>query len=443
MSKVKPEVENMPHPWKRAILWLLFLGSFFFLSYGFSNWITAQNSSVPSVVFDWERYIPFIPWTIIPYWIIDILYGISLFICSDSKELNKHCKRLLTAQLIAISCFLLFPLRFSFERPESSGISGGLFTALSSFDLPYNQAPSLHIALLIILWVLYLRHLPRILHLPFHILCFLIGISVLTTYQHHFIDIPTGALLGWLCVWLHPLEEESPFKLGKLATQWHHWKLAAYYFIGSILLSGIAFYFQGAALWLLWLAVSLLLVACNYIYFGNDGFQKTPDGHISIAAKYLYFPYLLLAFFNSRLWTWKNPKAVMICEGVYLGRFPSHRDIEISNYYAVIDMTAEFDKTTSNVNWYSFPCLDLLIPSQETLLKAAAQIAQLEKKGNILVNCALGYSRSALAIIAWLLQSKRAQNVDEAIEMLKRQRPAIVISNDAKMILAEIKDYSI
>ena len=38
--------------------------------------------------------------------------------------------------------------------------------------------------------------LPRLAQWPLHIWFALVGVSVLTTYQHHFFDIPTGALLG-------------------------------------------------------------------------------------------------------------------------------------------------------------------------------------------------------------------------------------------------------
>ena len=57
--------------------------------------------------------------------------------------------RLLTAQIVAVACFILFPLRFTFVRPEATGLAGLLFAALASFDKPFNQAPSLHIALLV------------------------------------------------------------------------------------------------------------------------------------------------------------------------------------------------------------------------------------------------------------------------------------------------------
>ena len=106
-------------PSARAVAWLCVLGPFFFLSYGTANWLAAQHAEVGSVVFDWERAIPFLPWTIIPYWSIDAFYGLSLFVCANKAELDTHARRLLTAQIVAVTCFILFPLRFTFERPGS------------------------------------------------------------------------------------------------------------------------------------------------------------------------------------------------------------------------------------------------------------------------------------------------------------------------------------
>ena len=114
-------------PWGRASLWLLALAPFFFLSYGAANWLASMRIDVGSMVFDWERNIPFIPWTIIPYWSIDILYGISLFVCTTERELDTHARRLLTAQVIAVSSFILFPLTFTFARPVPS--SGSIVTS--------------------------------------------------------------------------------------------------------------------------------------------------------------------------------------------------------------------------------------------------------------------------------------------------------------------------
>ena len=64
---------NEKKPWGRAALLLALLGPFFFASYGFATWYTSRLSQVPSVVFAWERQIPLWPWTIVPYWSIDLL----------------------------------------------------------------------------------------------------------------------------------------------------------------------------------------------------------------------------------------------------------------------------------------------------------------------------------------------------------------------------------
>ena len=98
-------------PWKRAALWLLFLGPFFLATYGGANWLASRRSDVGAIVFEWERHILFWPWTIVPYWSIDIFYIASLLVCATLRELDTHVRRLIAAQVIAVTCFILFPLR--------------------------------------------------------------------------------------------------------------------------------------------------------------------------------------------------------------------------------------------------------------------------------------------------------------------------------------------
>lgn len=441
--------------WKQAALWLLFLGPFFFISYGFANGLASQHTEVSHIVFTWEKYIPFVPWTIIPYWSIDFLYALSLFICSSRIELNSHAKRLLSAQIIAVICFILFPMGFTFERPETSGLFGHLFNTLSSFDQPFNQAPSLHITLLVILWVIYPRHLPRLLHWPFHLLCFLIGISVLTTYQHHFIDVPTGALLGWFCVWLWPEDSHSMLSRDKNTkdnntfNRKRRYSLASYYLIAAIFFSLVAFTFSGWALWLLWPALSLCLVAIFYAFIGAKGFQKSSHGRMNAASQWLLFPYLLAAKLNSYLWTRKQPTASQIVEDLWLGRFPSSNEIKEKGYHMIIDMTAEMPTPSiaksGAVKWHTLTNLDLLTPSEKNLMNAAQLIEQhmnsrINSKSNqpILVTCALGYSRSVMAVIVWLLFSQHVKTIDEAIKVIKNKHSKFVLKTNDKQLLTHL-----
>ncbi len=84
---------------------------------------------------------------------IDALYGLSLLVCvtraPNSMPTRSGC---LTAQLVAVACVVAAPHRLSFDRPAADGLFGAMFDALAGFDLPYNQVPSLHIALAVILW---------------------------------------------------------------------------------------------------------------------------------------------------------------------------------------------------------------------------------------------------------------------------------------------------
>src|SRR5215510_16088140 len=193
-------------PWRRATAWFVLLGILFYVSYGLSNWLASLRANVPAIVFAWEHAVPFLSWTIIPYWSTHVLFALSFYLCRNRTELDSHARRLLTAQVIAVACFIAYPLRISFARPHVEGTLGFLFEPLNLLDQPFNQAPSLHIATMTILYDLYVRTLPRWAQAPFALWSLIVVVSVMTTYQHHFIDVPTGFLLGLLCIWLWPRE---------------------------------------------------------------------------------------------------------------------------------------------------------------------------------------------------------------------------------------------
>jgi protein-tyrosine phosphatase/membrane-associated phospholipid phosphatase len=419
-----------PRPWGRAATWLAFLGPFFFASYGFANWLTSRRSDVGVVAFPWEHGIPFVPWTIVPYWSIDLLYGLSLFVCTTPREVDRHGQRLLLVQLVSIVFFIAFPLRFSFDRPAADGFFGALFTALGSFDKPFNQAPSLHIALLVVIWVCLARHTPRILLWPLHAWMALIGISILTTYQHHFIDLPTGLLAGFFALWAlpdAPLQPPLRFQWGTGAPACPppNRRLALRYAAGAVLCVAGAF-LGGAWLWLLWPATALALVALNYALLGAQGFQKGPDGRLSLGARGLLAPYLLGARINSRLWTRRHPQPSQVLDGVSIGRIPTPRDLP--NFNTVVDLCAELScGTRPGLLYRPFPTLDLTTPSDATLHDAALAIEEARQHGPVLVCCALGYSRSAAAVVAWLLLTQRAVTRDAAITIIRKARPAMVL----------------
>jgi protein-tyrosine phosphatase len=422
--------------WKRGVLWLLLLAPLFFASYSFANWLSSQRDDVGTLVFAWESGMPLWPWTIVPYWSIDLLYGLSFLLPATRREMDRHGLRLLSVQLLCIAAFLLWPLRFTFERPELDGLFGTMFDVLMGFDKPFNQAPSLHIALLVVLWVCFARYAAGFWRVLLHGWFLLIGVSVLTTWQHHFIDVPTGALAGWLCVWLWPHQGPSPLLHWQLARDPQRWRLAVRYSLGAALMAALAVSLGGAWLWLLWPGFSLLLVALNYALFGAEGFQKDANGRLSSAACWLLAPYLVAAWLNSRLWTRGHPQANEVGEGVWLGRIPAAG--QANQFDAQLDLCAELPRRAPVRTYRSLPVLDLSVPSPQTLLAAAQAIEALRQQGPLLVCCALGYSRSATAVAAWLLHSGRCQNVAEALALLRRARPQVVLGNTHQQALQDM-----
>ncbi|MFP5418905.1 MAG: phosphatase PAP2/dual specificity phosphatase family protein [Gammaproteobacteria bacterium] len=422
--------QHEARPWKRASLYLVLLGSFFFASYGFANWLASQRVGVPSLVYEWEHAIPFVPWTIVPYWSIDAFYALSLFVCANRKELDTHALRLLSAQLISVTFFIAFPLTFSFDRPAVDGVFGRMFDVLAGFDKPFNQAPSLHISLLVVLWSLYAKRVGGAASWLLHAWFLLIGLSVLTTYQHHFIDVPTGALAGLLCLWLWPDQGTSPFAAASWTADTRRRTLALRYGFAALALSMFSLWQGGAGLWLLWGALALALVALNYGLFGASGFQKQGGRH-SLASRVMLAPYLFAVRINARVWTRRAPAPSLIAEGVWLGRLPSRRDWADRPFGAVVDVTCEmgFDAAGAEALQYRcVPLLDLTIPDADFLREVVDAIERVRGQGALLVCCALGYSRSATAVAAWLLHTRRANSVAQAIEQIRRARPGIVLT---------------
>ncbi len=418
-------------PWRRAAGWLALLAPLFYLSYGLANHLAAGRAGVPSVVFDWEHGMPFWAWTVFPYWSINVFYGLSLFLARDRFELDRHGARLLTAQLVAVSCFIAWPLHMSFGQPAVEGAAGFMFAALRGFDQPFNQAPSLHIALAVILWDWYRRRIAApwqraVLHGWTLLIC---G-SVLTTWQHHFIDIPTGALLGVVCVWLWPLERRvALWRAWRWSRDPQRIRLAVAYAAGSGACAALAWAIGGVALWLCWPAASLAVVALNYAGFGARGFAMGRDGRMDWAARWLLGPYRAGAAVNAWCWTRRAAPASALQPGVLLGRIPTEHEWHAAGRPRLLSLCAELQlPRAAHPQARCLPMLDLVVPSPALLRRAGRMLQAQQRHGDgVWICCALGYSRSAATVVSWLAATGRAQDATQAQAMVRAVRPRIVL----------------
>ena len=443
---------------KTSLLKLALVGILFYASYGLSNHYAASLAYVPEVAFAWERNIPFWEWTILPYWSLNLMYAAAFFLCRDTREQNRYVARLVSAQIVATTCFMLFPLHFGWPKPPTDGLWGVMFDSLVAFDLPYNQSPSLHIALSIIVGAFYWTRFPKI-RLPILLWQSLIALSVLTTYQHHFIDVPTGALLGWLVLWVIPQHGVSPFRRRNLSvaqpnnqtgclkmseasfceaktnntdfreaqtspeTRSCEIKIAMLYLAGAVL-SALPSLFGGAWLWMLWVSVSLLMVAFAYLTNNTTVFQKQADGRLSAAATILLMPYLAGVRLNMAYWLSGKAKTVRVRDDVLIGSVSGISD----DLPAVLDVCAEYPRPRYRGAYRVLPLLDMVAPSENDLMQAASLLEALRRQhGKVLTCCALGYGRSAAVVLTWLLVYGGCRDLAQATAELKQARPQMVL----------------
>ena len=410
-------------PFLSQLVALVVVAAIFYASYGATNALASARANVPEIYFAWERALPFWAWSIVPYWSLNLLYALGFFLCRDSGELARYVTQLLAAQVIATLFFIAFPLQMSWEKPAVSGLSGFLFSSLAAFDLPFNQAPSLHIILCVVVGAFYLRKARSVWLKAALVAWFaLIGLSVLTTYQHHFIDIPTGLAAGCLVLLIRPLEG-APLSFA-IAREAARYKWAALYL-------GLAFLTLFAAiagakiwgawmLWLSWASLSFALVACGYAFLGAGVFAKNGQGRHAAAAKALLLPYLYVARLNALFWLCGRRLSDEILPGLYLGSVK-----EAGKFDAVLDCAAEFERPGGAQIYASVPMLDMITPSADELKRGADELERFAKRAlcggeNLQQRMELGSNFSAKAGCAHGRDFKFNEQVDSRTNLQTR-----------------------
>ena len=420
-------------PWGEAALWLLFLAPFFFLFYGGAGWVASLQSELGSLHFDWERDMPFIPAMIVPYMSVDLFFAASLFLFADRAALRTHVGRLVLVIAVGSACFLLFPMQFAFPRPEVEGVLAPLFTLLHALDRPVNLAPSLHIALLVVLWPVFHRVTRGPVNLALHAWFALIGVSVLFTWQHHLIDVPSGALLGLVALCLLP--DRTPNGRITVPRGWERdarRQVGLRYRIGCLALLALTPLALPWSLALLWPAASLALVAAAYAWGGPALLGKS-NGELSLPCRIVLAPYRLGALAFVRLRAMFDEPWAEVAPGLLVGRLLSRREARRAmdeGVVAVLDLTAEFSECPDllRLPYLNLPVLDLTAPHPDELRRAARFIRAHRGRGKVYVHCALGYGRSACVVAAAMLAAGEAEGVAQAVHKVRSARRHAVFS---------------
>jgi hypothetical protein len=237
----------------------------------------------------------------------------------------------------------------------------------------------------------------------------LICASTLTTYQHQFIDVPTGAWAGLLTLAAFPER-----RVARPRT-----RLTMSYLAGALAFATSAFLFRGFGWLLLWPSFALSMVAAAY-WTGDPAWLRV---------RVAMLPYTAAAWINSRLWTRGESARNHLIDAVWIGRAPSAFDRKGMN--SIVDLAPELaGRGDAHVGM-----LDLAPPTREQLDAAVRAIVELQSRRPTLVCCALGYSRSAVASAAWLIAAGHARNPEEAIQQVRHARPQIVLGPEMRLAL--------
>ncbi|MCA9062406.1 MAG: phosphatase PAP2/dual specificity phosphatase family protein [Planctomycetaceae bacterium] len=415
---------NSPPSRKQQAIHAAVTSLLFLVVYGGTSWITSLRAPVPTLVFDWERMIPFVPWMVIPYMSIDLFFVFAPFLTTTREELHLFSRRITAAILVAGFCFLLFPLQLAFDRPVADGFMGQIYNWFCSMDRPYNLCPSLHIALRTLLAWTYSRHSRGLTQLALHVWFSLIGFSTLLLYQHHVIDVAGGFLLAVCCFYI--IRRESLV----LPCTPNNRIAGMYVVILLVCLTMLVFAWPWSFL-LAWPVVSISLLIAGYVHIGPGIFRKS-GGIIPLSARILLGPVLIgqwlsLQYYRRRCRAWDK-----VTDNVWIGRIltPTEAEQSVSEGVThILDVTGEFTENAvfRSGNYLNIPVLDLTAPTQQQLVEAVRFVDEASRGGAVYVHCKIGYSRSAAVICAWLLSSGRCRSVEGAITQLRAIRPSVVI----------------
>lgn len=195
---------------------------------------------------------------------------------------------------------------------------------------------------------------------------------------------------------------------------------------------------NGGPAWVLaWPALAFFVVAAGYLGVGARVLGKRPDGTIAPAAFVLLLPYFMVAWLYYRLLRrlplsrpWDE-----VIPGMYVGRrcYPDElpRDIGM-----IVDLTAELPAPRGlppSVRYVCLPTLDGHVPEQGPFRSLVAEIAGFDEP--VLVHCAAGHGRAPTTAAAVLLQRGRARTYKEAIQILRRTRPRVLLGRSQRRLV--------
>lgn len=183
---------------------------------------------------------------------------------------------------------------------------------------------------------------------------------------------------------------------------------------------------------LLLAAISFLFVAVAYLRGWPWLLMKRPNGRRPWWAWVLLWPYFGLAWMSFWLvrQLHRRGASTEVAPGLWLSRRLGEREVRSSGipWVAVLDLAAELPRgAPPELAYLSLAVLDGTPPSVEQLNRAIRWINEQRARGPVLVHCAAGHGRSATVVLAWMVSSGEAEDVESGLANLRRLRPGVAL----------------
>lgn len=444
------------------ILHCLYGLSIFGIGYSLTNFYTNhinKYNAVSSILFSIDYHTPFIPPTIL-FYALSMVWFIGAFFIIPIQELPRLTHKIILAVLIACLAFYYFPLQFYFARNEFNYLIDWqpFYAILNAIDKPFNQSPSLHIVFSILISYVLKNKLstyPIIWQILFYALSFLIAISTLFTWQHHWIDVMTGVICSLFVIVIEDqLNKAYHQKIVQSIIKYFAIAVVGFLILATVptllnlshiivaITKFIAYY---------WLFSFLLL---SFLYINQNNirhktlslfFNKNKKGQLSYLSYLLFIPliglYYIMLKLALRYQFWQQQTTPI--------GFSDYQNIEIiamgkpskqiltniaKNYDKIlyIDMSVELSAPSfyDNTDYLYCPMLDLMVFDKTQYDRIVTYIIYIKKimaqnrnkRLLIICQCIMGRSRS-VAMMGCILAYFNAYTMDNILSILNTHCP--------------------
>ena len=155
-----------------------------------------------SVKIPLDSHLPFLPIFAIPYILVLVLFwGTLLYAFWANKKFKPLALSIIAVHLISYLFYFFFQTHVSRPVVLQHGILNSLVRLVYSHDQPYNDFPSLHVAMATILamYYYYIKYRWRI---EVAVFCLLVILSTLFIKQHYIADVVGSLVLSVLVTYV-------------------------------------------------------------------------------------------------------------------------------------------------------------------------------------------------------------------------------------------------